>query len=95
MTPKRGTKVNYLGGYGTLVKDIGTRKLPPVNGTYVWAILDRVGEIYIIEHPYGFPKEHFLATGGFSKDFKSVRNIELNDGLLYAYAQPEELEIVK
>lgn len=80
---KRGDQVNYK----------STEGLPPVENTYIWAVLDNGGNgfiQYIIEHPNGFLKEDFLLIT--ANDNPEISKIDsLDDKKKYTYAVYEEL----
>lgn len=79
----KGDKVNYLGGNNT----------KEIKGTYIWAVETSTGIIrYVIEHPDGMPKSHFMAKDPFPDGFDAVHSSELKDGMKYIYAIAEKLE---
>jgi hypothetical protein len=83
----RGDKVNYVG-----------KDFRPMKGTFVWAAPnDNDGKVlcYIVQHPDGHEKNFYIHDGGEIRDMFHVKNPkELKDGLLYIYAQPDELQFI-
>jgi len=104
-----GDKVNFIKeGYLTISEEWNGSEfveqepkklhIKPVKGTYIWARLDHLMTRYVIQHPNGLSKEHFIKDyleGRFADGFESVRSSELKDGLKYIWAYADDLELVK
>lgn len=74
----------------------GGKDFKPVNGTYVWTHFGHLSfEGYVIQHPDGFDKSHFIndPDGDFDDGFEAVHSSQLKDGLKYIWADESELEI--
>ena len=108
---RRGDKVNYLGdGVITEVERWNEEEqefeeiqpeehvIKPVKGTYVHATLHHGISRYVIQHPNGFSKEHFLKDylkGRFDDGFEAVHSSQLKSGLKFIWASPDDLELVE
>jgi hypothetical protein len=79
----RGDKVDFA----------GNDKYKSVKGTYVWAVNPHLCIEYVIEHPDGLDKSHFMATMGCD-GFESIPSKELQKGLKYIYVEPNEIKKV-
>lgn len=83
---KRGDKVNYLGDKND--------KFHPVNGTYVWAVTNGLFTQYVIQHPQGFKKEHFMKdylNGDSKTGIDGIDPKLLNYDITYIFVYEEDL----
>lgn len=93
---KRGNKVNYQGGTAPK-SDTEQVKCSPIKGTFVWAVFYHIGWIYIIEHPQGFTKQHFMddAKAHGKEDFVTILNQKLQDNKNYILVPESDLELAE
>ena len=78
---KRGDKVNFK----------GNDKFPSCTGTYVWAVMEHLCLLYVIEHHSGAPRSEFMSKPPFPDGFESIHSSLLREGCRYIYAKEEEL----
>lgn len=81
----RGDHVNFL----------GNNQFNAINGTYIWWTIRHLAYYYVIEHPNGYPKNHFVSKLESMDGFESVPRKYLDDVKKYIYAQPEEVSLIE
>ena len=110
-TFKRGDKVKLFGGKRITVDDRWNgkcfEKLPapvvldiyPLKETYIWASIHHLGlNRYVIWHPNGISKEHFIREyleGKFADGFESIHSGDLSDEHKYMWVSASEIQMIE
>lgn len=80
---KRGDKVKFKGNsyYSELPE------------TYIWAVSEHLGTMYIIQHPDGgYTKEEFAYNSGLGDGFETPHSSNFQEGLHYIWVTQNEIE---
>jgi hypothetical protein len=81
---QRGDKVDF----------IGNQHYRSVKGTYIWwTDLHLSLYLYVIEHPDGHAKDHFVSKHKSMDGFESVPRKCLDDNKRYIYAEPNKIKL--
>ena len=81
----RGAKVDFL----------GNTAFKAVKGTYIWYTSLHLVCLYIIEHPDGHAKDHFVSKRKSMDGFESVPRKALDENKRYVYAYPNEVLLIE